>query len=315
MRQRHVYPTDQVIHIWAHQSQDSARNGSNVSFNGKLLYSYSTVIAQIEEDKDGNKWAFLSNSSLTPMTGNHVSSSRQATRHMQQFYTPAFGDHWQEYARTPAVMIQEAAQEAQDDLKAAFAPRKRQATKFAAMQTYNNRRESIREVSTAFGIPFDMPEVNTDELAQYAAQVAERRREQRERERERQEKQRQEDAEQFKTWLETGAGRFPSSHRVYHADQITVQGEEVVTSQGAEAPLYHVIKALRFYDLQRNFEGAIDAPMYKPYHTNGHKIPLGHFTLDSIDEHGNVKAGCHYFTAAEIQRFREQWNALLTEEV
>jgi hypothetical protein len=39
-RIRHVHPTDMVAHLWAHQSQDSARNGGNFYFEGDTLYSY-----------------------------------------------------------------------------------------------------------------------------------------------------------------------------------------------------------------------------------------------------------------------------------
>jgi hypothetical protein len=36
---------------------------------------------------------------------------------------------------------------------------------------------------------------------------------------------------------------------------------------------------------------------------NGQQIRIGNFNIDSIDENGNVKAGCHYVTFEEIERF------------
>ena len=311
MRQRHVYPTDQVIHIWAHQSQDSARNGSNVSFDGKLLYSHTTVIAQLETDTGGNTWAFLSSEGLTPRTAKHVSASRYATRHINRFYTPAF-TRWRSYRRTIAEMIQPAIDEAERNLKGAFGPRRRQATKLSAMQVYNARRDEIFKVCQAFGLDLpDLPAVNVEEIAQYAAQAAEQEKAVQARRAEAARLQRIEDQEQYNLWLTTGAGRFPSSFRVYNQDQITIKGDVVITSQGAECPLDHAIKALRFWMSKKTpLYDDKQTIVFTPYHTNGHKIPLGHFTLDSIDSEGTVRAGCHTISRGEIERFISQWEVL-----
>lgn len=38
---RHVFPTDEIAHLWAHQTQGDARNSQgNFYFNGKVIYSY-----------------------------------------------------------------------------------------------------------------------------------------------------------------------------------------------------------------------------------------------------------------------------------
>ena len=37
---RYVVDAPMVAHLWAHQSQDSARNGRNFYFEGKDIYSY-----------------------------------------------------------------------------------------------------------------------------------------------------------------------------------------------------------------------------------------------------------------------------------
>lgn len=47
---RTVVKSDEIGHLWAHQTQDRARAG-NLSFQGKEFYSYSTVIARIAENK------------------------------------------------------------------------------------------------------------------------------------------------------------------------------------------------------------------------------------------------------------------------
>ena len=100
----------------------------------------------------------------------------------------------------------------------------------------------------------------------------------------------------FESWLRGETSSCPYAYRSMREAFLTIRGNIVYTSQNCEAPLDHVKKALAFYDA---------AP--RPYKTNGHKIHLGHYTLDEIDENGNVKAGCHLFTAAEIERFRKDW--------
>ena len=315
---RNVYPTDQVIHIWAHQGRESARNGSNVHFSGPELYSYSTTIAAII---DGVVYISANNMSVT--TAKHISAASSATRHLDQFRTHAFSWSGSNPRLTHDAMIQPEAQDAIKTLEYALEnTRTRKQTKLNAINEYMQRRKYILDHAARVGVTVVMPEyeVNIKAVEQYqerkaaaaAAKEAARIKAQK--------KQQKEDKKQFNLWLTTGAGRCPYSFQERGNDFITIKNYDksaaattryVVTSQGAECPLDHAVKALKFYELQRNFEGKINAPMYKPYHTNGHKIPLGHFTLDSIDESGTVKAGCHTFTAKEIQRFINQWREVL----
>ena len=40
-RQRHVFPNREIPHLWAHQTQDEARNGTgSFYFRGATIYSY-----------------------------------------------------------------------------------------------------------------------------------------------------------------------------------------------------------------------------------------------------------------------------------
>ena len=308
---RNVYPTDQVIHIWAHQGQASARNSSNVSFDDKLLYSYSTVIAQLETDTTGELWAFLSSERLTPTTGKHVSSSSQATWHLNQFYTPAFARR-SRYGRTINEMIDPAVKQALQDLDYGLTHKGlRAATRAQAIVVYNTRRHDIMRVSAAFKITTpDMVSVSMDgdSVAQYLIDVKAAAEKKAAAELKARLKQQKEDKAQYKAWLTTGAGRCPASFVVRGQDQFTIKGDKIHTSQGAECPLDHAVKALKFWSSR-----ALSpfGKLFEPYHTNGHKIHLGIFTLDSIDQDGTVKAGCHTFSAQEIQRFIIQHKEVL----
>jgi hypothetical protein len=83
---------------------------------------------------------------------------------------------------------------------------------------------------------------------------------------------------------------------------LRVKDNEVETSQGARVPLEHVKKALPLVMAYvRNG---------REYHRNGHTIHLGHYAIDSIDAEGNLRAGCHLFSKAEIERFAGVLEAL-----
>lgn len=318
---RNVYPTDQVIHIWAHQGQESARNGSNVRFNGKLLYSYSTVIAQLETAPDGSQWAFLSSESLTPTTGNHVSRSRSATRHLNQFYTSAFSS-WSGYGRNFKELIEPAAAAAMRELENKLSGKHIKRTKENAILHYINERARIMPVAQLFNVAITMPDIQAgpEAVAEYQERKAAEQAAAELIRLKAQKKQQKEDKKTFQVWLTTGAGRCPYSFQERGNDFITIKNYDksaaattryVVTSQGAECPLDHVVKALRFWEGKKIYGDSGLVFSFEPYHTNGHKIPLGHFTLDSIDEAGTVKAGCHTFSAKEIQRFINQWKEVL----
>jgi hypothetical protein len=71
---------------------------------------------------------------------------------------------------------------------------------------------------------------------------------------------------------------------------LRVRGDNVETSRGAVFPISHAVRSWPF----------ILRAIGTGWKKNGHSIPLGHFTIDEIEPSGNVKAGCHYVTFAEV---------------
>ena len=317
---RYVYPTDQVIHLWAHQSQDSARNGSTVHFDGPELYSYSTTIAAII---DGI--VYISENNMSASTAKHICMASSATSHMDRFSTCAFSWSGRNPSLTHEAMILPCVKAAEDTLKYALQnTRTRAKTKLAAIVAYNNEKQRIQGHAGRFHVALPvMTEIEAapDAVKKYeeAAAAATHLREVARIKA--QKKQQKEDKKQFDIWLATGAGRCPYSFHERGNDFITIKivdnnrtdetgaKYEIITSQGARCPLNHAVKALKFYR-SRDISDH-NTILFTPYHTNGHKIPLGVFTLDSIDEAGTVKAGCHTFTAQEIDRFINQWQEVL----
>jgi hypothetical protein len=81
----------------------------------------------------------------------------------------------------------------------------------------------------------------------------------------------------------------------------------VQTSRGAEIPLTH---ARRVWDAVL---GVLSTGT--PYQRNGHTIHAGHFTVDSIDADGTLRAGCHTIVLDEMRRFAagEGWAEIINE--
>lgn len=72
-------------------------------------------------------------------------------------------------------------------------------------------------------------------------------------------------------------------------------GLTVETSQGAEFPLAHALRAIPIIlRCRANQTG---------WTTNGHSISLGHFTISEITANGDVRAGCHFVRFDEIASF------------
>lgn len=320
------YSNAQVAHLFAHRQ---AGDSNNLHSDGEELRSYSTVIAFWSGDV-----MFISSDGMTPTTSSrHLSPLRSAASHLRTFYSSAFG-MYRDNTPTPRECIETAAEDLLKEFK--NLPRKRQNLRWC-IEHYTERRAEILEIAAEFNVTIpELPDA-TGDLKEKAKVIEEQERQQMEEqerwEEELRKERREADAAQFEAWLETGAGSFPRSYvrpagygytpawtPEHGTDYLTIRDDKVITSQGAEAPLEHVKKALRFYESRRRTIPNIPkekqprpelAEDFAPWQKNGHRVPLGHFELDSIDEQGNVKAGCHRFSAAEVARFIEQWKEVL----
>jgi len=76
-------------------------------------------------------------------------------------------------------------------------------------------------------------------------------------------------------------------------DAGNITGGTLQTTRGAEVPLVHAIRAFKFVKRVRDSG--------KPWHANGHSVRVGHFTVDSIDADGTMRAGCHTLTWPAIE--------------
>lgn len=82
-----VKNNQELAHLWASQNVESA-DGSNFSFSGTKLYSYTTLVGIIIKDNNGFKIALLSEYRYSNTTAKHLSFAANAMRNnMEVFYT------------------------------------------------------------------------------------------------------------------------------------------------------------------------------------------------------------------------------------
>jgi len=79
----------QVAHLWANQSRESAK-GSNFFFNGKSIWSYGYhfEVGRIVETEKGKEIVLLNPESYSISTQRHQSYARQACNHLESYDFP-----------------------------------------------------------------------------------------------------------------------------------------------------------------------------------------------------------------------------------
>jgi len=95
-------------------------------------------------------------------------------------------------------------------------------------------------------------------------------------------------------WRQTGIDATSKQSLHDSPCMLRLNGDVIFTSWGANFPAEHARRA--WPAIKRVFASGT------AWQTNGHKIPLGHFQVDSISTSGELRAGCHTLTRAEIER-------------
>lgn len=164
------------------------------------------------------------------------------------------------------------------------------------------------EYAATFGLRYTRPDLDdlnaklARAVAKQAKAAAKAKADREKAEKARQVAQRALDADAFAAWLRGEPGvRCPSSYRSTPEGgayiRRTLDGENLQTSQGAEVPWPHALKAFRFVKLVRErSEG---------WKRNGQTVRVGVYMLDSIDPDGSFVAGCHRINWPEIRALAE----------
>lgn len=306
------YANPQVAHVWANQDRNGITSGEshngNFWFEGARLYSYRTVIAIKTGDQapDGRRVVLLTSHGYSQTTlGKHIAPTWRALDYGRP------GSGWRVF-KVPHLEASAREVDSVADLhkknlahllesaiaEHASAKRARNYTDSHLARAAEHLADA-REYAATFKVKWKEPG-DLDALASemQAAKDREARRLAKEK-KARDAEARAAQLESFKAWQAGEPGSYcPGAFRTAPDGTVYLRrspdGEDLQTSLGASVPWTHALKAFRFIKLCRE-RGAI-------FQRNGRTIRVGHFTVDSIDAKGNMRAGCHSFSWPEIER-------------
>jgi hypothetical protein len=276
-----VFPSHELAHVWAAQSQTHGRCASSMSFQGKDFYSYRTVIARILDDGS----VAVAQDRYSHATSKHQSYVRQAVNHKKIHYIARI--------ESPYELISSCKQEcARYYEKAAVAVKKRDdylAAAYSISKALNDYLDAIGYTGERMPIDqaIDLDTIKAKVKAQKALQFA-------------QIKERERIAamnakELIDSWLDGGE----YDYRIRSAGiLLRVKNDNVETTQGARVPL---VDALRMHDI-------IKASNTDSQLRRLHGFTIGNYTVNDCTKE-KIVIGCHTIPMSEISRIATQLGA------
>ena len=298
---RHIYPNRELPHLWAHQSQDEARNATrSLYFEGPTIFSYGShfPIARHVTNVRGEKAVLFTTAHHSVTTSGHCSAVAHAIPpNVPVFHVPHLRSGWDELPNHTE-NIENYVQRISEFLGKA---------KRARVNRDWHQREALalREQLRGYVAFFDLIAVappESEELDALEAWIREHEEEERQRREEAariaEEVRRREQAEQIQRFL---AGDPHADYVPGIPPMLRVVGDQVETSLGARFPRAHAIRGLAFVRGVR--------ALGREYVHNGHAIHLGPYVIDRIDSDGSVHSGCHVVRWEEIERIAPELSA------
>lgn len=269
------FSNDQVAHLWANRSRDSA-HGSNFYFEGDTIYSYGSHFPIARHYKGV---ILFTTQGYSVTTARHISEARNAIPSSVEVF------HVKEPTRPPS---RESVEEYRERIKSASLSVGRAKNPDARLRDLEDLISEANRFCHHFGFKtrFSAPD-NIEQLRAKAKKSSERERRQAAAKKAKFEK---ECAADISDWLNgTKIGSLP-----FHLDRVLLRkrGDTMETSKGAVVPISEAEKAFRFCVLMRE----------KGWRRNGDRFQIGDFQLDSVSTAG-VVAGCHHVHWDEINRF------------
>lgn len=310
---------DMVCHVWAQRNQDYGRtSNNNIFFHGDTIYSYGHhfPLATFIEDKNGIEYVLYNNDSYSVSTSNHQSILLRAISHHNLINVDTNTikhivdnshnrcDKWFKKSLQTQVLK---SLESTIAVQAHSASKRRAAhLKQSDIATAIACYDAACELLSVYGVK--MPKRMTNKIQELQSDAksvfekhckeiitAERKQK---RERKKREKERQEKAKEAVAVFISGEKLdYEQTRALTHLQDIYMRPESdgnMYTTQRASFPIDHAIRAFTFIRACRD-KG-------EKWQRNGKSIRLGNFQIDSIDESGNVRAGCHYVKWQEIER-------------
>lgn len=304
-----------VAHRWAQNDKPGANlNGYGMHCAGGRVYSWGAhfIIAMFTRTKErrgkpAREVVLFNADGYSSSTAKHKSIVRRAIpSRYEVFSVPDLRDINYSSPHDGGKVLQWHVAQAAE----AFAKSERARTyKQLHLDDAERHLEEAERFADAFGLKFKRPaslEAAAAKLAKEAAKKAKQekaaRKAQAERQAAEQARQREVDAIRFEEWKAGNTPYCPSSYRADANGRCYVRrspdGESLQTSQGAEVPWDHAVKAFRFirHVIKTGEE----------FHTNGRVVRVGHYKVDCIDRFGNMRAGCHSFDWADMKALAER---------
>lgn len=283
-RIKRVFSTaDQVLHIWANQSQDSARC-SNVFFEGNKVYSYGYhyELGRIVTHK-GKKVALINDKGYSVTTSGHISSAIHAASHLIVVCSPELD-------------VIKGMKHERQDLVDAFAQLLRRKKYWSSetgfkslyiseqIDSFNSKCKALKLSKLQFKpTKTQINAVNEHIKARIKREVELKAlRTNPEYQSELQAKREAKFAREIPNWR--AGGKLTNQVRNLNPQIIRVKGDTVETSRGANVPLSHALRLLRIVDAGEAKQGE----------------RIGHFTLSSVAA-DTVRIGCHTISIAEAR--------------
>lgn len=291
---RHVYPTREIPHLWAHQTQETARNPqNNLYFNGPVIFSYrdSFPIARIFQKK-GESIVLCTTDRYSVTTGGHINLVLRAVSNLKVFHVPNVGFHYQQ--RGP--LHKESLKDYQDRIKQLTIRASRaKSNKPWIVSSLLDLIKEANQYSHYFGLKTKFKELDKAQVKSELIKLKEESRKKAAENKEIAAKRNAEAQERLRLW------RLGENTSIYGLKEVALRivGDDIQTSLGARVPLKHALQIVPF--LLRGLS----------YKHNGHSIHLGPFRIDEITEDGNLKAGCHKIKKDEMLRL---YNSLTEEQ-
>lgn len=306
-----VLSNSMVAHVWAQQTQETGRsNNGNFWFSGDTIYSYRTPIARFVPTGTAGRIVLMSCHSYSITTsGKHMRQIGAATNY-DYIRVPYIGRGGRsegdiDHDKNLAYLVEQYTNEVGRITRARSAPESYSWEHLARLADfaikYANAFGMAEPALNSFADRRQIEEARIlrDAKNNTPAAIAAR------------ERKKVREAAKLAAILGDYEGAWRRAEPLLHSKltraqrrefddllrskiMMRVEGEEILTSLGARFPIEHGKRAFAFI-LEHRMRG-------QAWETNGHKIHLGHFIIDSIDAAGNVKAGCHLVQWEEIER-------------
>jgi hypothetical protein len=300
-RKKHVFDTGEIPHLWAHRTQDEARNRQgNLYFTGDTIYSYGShfPVARHVTNDTGERAVLFTTATYSVTTSSHCSAVRSAIPSgIRVFHVPnvCHGRYSgsELTAHDHAGNLADYAERIEKHVVTSARARSSY-TKTSNNQQAGHLRDQAFAYCAYFGLPIpnipEVPGLDSEALTAIRKREAKRAAEKAEQTKRERAEALVRQQELITKWR---AGQYSGYLHDVPA-MLRIDGNEVVTSRGARFPVSHAKRALAFVRKIRESQ--------KAYVRNGRAIRLGQYALDRIEPDGTVSAGCHVVSWEEIER-------------